>query len=86
MEKIIYGLYTDLIYHLQPGYHYLSYKNNIYDINISHYMQVQIVYEHFNQVRYTRLELDTKNQSCSSFQFYAGYREGGNDKQKINQR
>ena len=80
MENIVYELFNTNKYHTEPGHFFITYKKHIYDINISHYMHIQTVYEHLNRIQYKRLELDTTDQTCSIFQFYAGYHTRGKDK------
>ena len=78
MENIVYPLYDTNIHDTEPKFHYISYKGQEDGI-MSHYMHAQIMYEHLNRVRYTTLELNSTNQSCSTFQFHAGYHTGGKD-------
>ena len=82
METIIYQIFNIEKYHTIPRFHFLSYKGMVDDINVSHYMHVQIVYEHLNRVLYTKLEYNSTDQSCSRFQFYAGYHTLGKYKPK----
>ena len=83
MENIVYHLFDTNIHNIEPGLHYLSYEGQTDGI-MSHYMHVHIMYEHLNRVRYTTLELNSTSQSCSTFQFHAGYQTGGKDKLKTN--
>ena len=83
MENIVYELFDTTIHVTEPKFYYLSYKGQANGI-MSHYMHVQIMYEHLNRVKYTTLELNSTSQSCSTFQFHAGYHTGGKDKLKLN--
>ena len=85
MENILYELLEPDKSYTKPGFHFLSYKEQVDDV-ISHYIHVQIVYEHLNQVKYTTVELDITDQSCSRIQFHAGYHIGGTTKPKKNPR
>ena len=82
MENIVYKLFETNIRDTEPTFHYLSYKGQTNGI-ISHYMHVQIMYEHLNRIQYTTLELNSTSQSCSTFKFYAGYHTGGKYKLKL---
>ena len=84
METIVYELLHINQHFTKPGLHFLSYKGMADVTKVTHYMHVQIVYEHLNQVQYTKLEYNSTDQSCSRFQFHAGYQTGGKDHPKIN--
>ena len=84
MENIAYDLFKTTMSRTIPGFHSFSYqKHNIHDLSISHYVSVQIMYKHLNRVWYTKLKLDTTDESCARFKFYSGYHTGGKDKLKI---
>ena len=82
MENILYESFNSDESYTKPGFHFLSYKGQVGDV-ISHYIHVQIVYEHLNQVQYTTVDLNITDQSCSRIQFHAGYHIGGTTKPKI---
>ena len=82
MDNILYESIKSDESYTKPGFHFLSYKGQVDDV-ISHYIHVQIVYEHLNRVKYTTVELNITDQSCSRFQFHAGYHIGGTTKPKI---